>query len=381
MRIVLFYHSLVSDWNHGNAHFLRGYASELLRTGHEVRVFEPADGWSRRNLLEDHGEAAVAAFRRRYRGLRSEVYKPGSLDLDRALGGADLVIAHEWNDAELIRRLGRARRRRPGMRLLFHDTHHRAATKPAEMARYDLRHYDGVLAYGRVLADLYLKRGWSRRAWVWHEAADVRVFRPARGVERDRDLVWIGNWGDNERTAELREFLLRPVRELRLRATVHGVRYPARALGELRRAGVEYAGWLANFSAPHALARGAATVHVPRRPYTEALPGIPTIRVFEALACGTPLVCAPWDDAEGLFSPGTDYLVARNGREMIDALRWTLERQDEAAAMAVRGRRTILRRHTCEHRVEELMEICRELGLRADAGEARVRGGRREVAA
>ena len=51
MRIVGFYHSLVSDWNHGNAHFLRGVVRELLARGHDVRIYEPADGWSRENLL------------------------------------------------------------------------------------------------------------------------------------------------------------------------------------------------------------------------------------------------------------------------------------------------------------------------------------------
>lgn len=41
MRIVFFVHSLLSDWNHGNAHFLRGVASELTSRGHDGRVFEP----------------------------------------------------------------------------------------------------------------------------------------------------------------------------------------------------------------------------------------------------------------------------------------------------------------------------------------------------
>ena len=44
MRFVMLYHSLVSDWNHGNAHFLRGVARELLRRGHQVVVHEPTDG-------------------------------------------------------------------------------------------------------------------------------------------------------------------------------------------------------------------------------------------------------------------------------------------------------------------------------------------------
>jgi hypothetical protein len=49
MRIVIFCHSLISDWNHGNAHFLRGVVAELLDRSHEVAVYEPADGWSRQN--------------------------------------------------------------------------------------------------------------------------------------------------------------------------------------------------------------------------------------------------------------------------------------------------------------------------------------------
>src|ERR671938_432916 len=50
MRIVMFYHSLLSDWNHGNAHFLRGVAWELTGRGHTVDVLEPADGWSLTHL-------------------------------------------------------------------------------------------------------------------------------------------------------------------------------------------------------------------------------------------------------------------------------------------------------------------------------------------
>ena len=59
MRVVLFCHSLVSDWNHGNAHFLRGIVTELQSRGVEVRVFEPVNAWSVVNLLGDAGEIAL----------------------------------------------------------------------------------------------------------------------------------------------------------------------------------------------------------------------------------------------------------------------------------------------------------------------------------
>ncbi|MBV8972404.1 MAG: glycosyltransferase, partial [Sphingomonadaceae bacterium] len=103
-------------------------------------------------------------------------------------------------------------------------------------------------------------------------------------------------------------------------------------------------------------ARHGVTVHVPRRPYVEALPGVPTIRVFEALACGIPLVSAPWDDAEGLFRPG-DYLTATDGAAMTRQL--TRLRDDPAlgAATAAAGLETIRARHTCDHRADELIAI------------------------
>src|SRR5438132_7619017 len=81
MKIVLFYHSLLSDWNHGNAHFLRGTASELVSRGHDVTVFEPADSWSFENLVREHGTAPVEEFQRAYPRLRGVRYN-ASLDLD-----------------------------------------------------------------------------------------------------------------------------------------------------------------------------------------------------------------------------------------------------------------------------------------------------------
>ena len=375
MRIAMFYHSLLSDWNHGNAHFLRGVVAELLFRGHNVRVYEPRNAWSLQNLRAEHGEGPIDAFRRAYPGLDSVQYDPATLDLDGALGDLDLTIVHEWSDHDLVRRIGQHRARGARYRLLFHDTHHRAVTDAAAMAGYDLSHYDGVLAFGKVLRDLYLERKWTRRAFMWHEAADTRLFRPIASDEKDGALVWVGNWGDDERTAELQEFLLDPINALGLKARVHGVRYPEHARNSLADAGVEYAGWVANFAAPQVFSRFKVTVHVPRRPYVQALPGIPTIRVFEALACGIPLVCSPWNDSEDLFTPGRDFLVARNGREMQRHLKLLVNEPEAARQLAAHGHRTILSRHTCAHRVDELMEIVAELESTKPRREARRKRG------
>jgi spore maturation protein CgeB len=361
VRFVLFCHSIYSDWNNGNAHFLRGITRELLARGHEVRVYEPRCGWSRRHLARETGAYGAADFRHVLPGLEPVLYELETLDLGEALDGAEVVLVHEWNDPALVARLGRHRAATGRYLLFFHDTHHRSVSEPEAMVAYELDGYDGVLAFGEVIREIYLRQGWSRRAWTWHEAADVRLFQPAPGVSRQYDLVWIGNWADEERSVELHEFLLGPIRELRLTASLFGVRYPPAALTAIQASGGRYGGWLANHLVPEVFARAGLTMHVPRRPYVRMLPGIPTIRVFEALACGIPLICTPWEDCEGLFRPGEDFLQAASGREMTAAIRLLLADRHRAAVLAERGLETIRSRHTCGHRVDELLAICRSL--------------------
>jgi spore maturation protein CgeB len=361
-KIVVFCQSLRSDWNHGNAHFLRGVLSECWHRGFDVLAMEPATGWSAQNLLHDHGPGALSAWQRAYPPLPLVIYDPVALDLDRVLEGAALVLVHEWNEPELVARLAAHHKSGGPYLLLFHDTHHRMASAPAAVGAMDLDGFDGVLAFGAALREAYLRRGWGHRAVVWHEAADLRTFGPRPEIARRRDLVWIGNWGDDERTAELEEFLVDPVAALGLSARVHGVRYPEKARRALKQAGVEFAGYLPNFLVPDAFAAAGATVHIPRRPYVRMLPGIPTIRVFEALACRIPLVCAPWDDTEGLFTPGEDFLVARSGAEMRGHLAAIGQDAQLATELSGHGRATIAARHSCAHRVDELFAICRALG-------------------
>lgn len=358
MKIVYFAHSLASCWNHGNAHFLRGLLRELRALGHFVTAYEPADGWSRRNLIADHGEVQLQRFNARFPELEVRLYGSDP-DVEAMLQGAELAIVHEWTDPNLAARIGNARKRSTGPVLLFHDTHHRAISDPAAMARFDLSGYDGVLAFGQSLAEVYRRRGWGRRVFVLHEGADTRLFHPpAEGEACDREgIVWIGNWGDEERTQEIMSYLLRPARDLALPLDAYGVRYPKGALQALGEHGASYQGWIANYDVPGIFAQHRATVHVARSFYRALLPGIPTIRVFEALACGIPLICAPWSDSEGLFLPGKDYLVANSEDEMRRHMREVMSNVELGSALARSGLASIRSRHTCAHRARELLAI------------------------
>ncbi|WP_274425846.1 CgeB family protein [Chelativorans sp. YIM 93263] len=375
MKFVFYTHSLVSDWNHGNAHFLRGVMRELVSRGHRAIALEPEDGWSRTNLLREQGESAIRSFTERFPELSWESYGP-AFEHEAALSDADVVFVHEWTDPALVARIGRARREGGPFTLVFHDTHHRAVSAKPQIAELQLQDYDLILAFGETLRQRYLSTGWGRQVVTWHEAADTRLFRPLPQEEKEADLIWIGNWGDDERTAEIKEYLIEPAAQLGLAGTVRGVRYPAEALEALQRAGLSYGGWIANHDVPGAFARHRATVHIPRQPYVDALPGIPTIRVFEALACGIPLVSAPWNDVEELFRPGMDFLYAGTGAEMAARIERVLNDPELAASLAESGLETIRSRHTCSHRVDELLDalsrhgstkVRRELALREAA--------------
>ncbi len=364
MRIAYFTHSLASCWNHGNAHFLRGVLRELSLAGYDVQAFEPEDSWSRKNLVEERGPNEAEAWRKYYPELRTKRISTG-FDLDAALDNVDVVIVHEWNDPALVSRVGSIRRKGATFTLLFHDTHHRAVSDSQAIRRFDLGAYDGVLAFGEALAEVYRAWGWGDRVFVWHEGADTRLFTPPAIEQERKGLVWIGNWGDDERTAEIETFLLKPAQAAGLSLDVHGVRYPKEALSLLKRYGARYRGWIPNTEVPEVFSHYLATVHVPRKFYVDRLPGIPTIRVFEALACGIPLVCSPWDDEEHLFTPGIDFLVARNESEMAAHLRMLEHDEAFRQSLVLNGLAAIKSRHSCMQRMHELLTIFSRLNVTA----------------
>lgn len=361
-----FAHSWISDWNHGNAHFLRGLASELVNQGHEVRCYEERNGWSMRNLVKEGDDAAACAlrdFRRALPTLNVRFYD-NDARLQKFLGtelrDADVAIVHEWNSPEVVASI-LGLKPKLGFRALFHDTHHRAYTNPREVLRFPLAKFDGVLAFGDAIRKIYSDGFGVKRVWTFHEAADTKRFFP-QAISKDTDVVWIGNWGDEERTKELEEFLISSASELREhKFAVHGVRYPTEAKAKLAEAGIEFRGYLPNLHAPEMYARSRISLHVPRRCYANGLSGVPTIRVFEALAAGSPLLCSPWSDSEGLFRPGQDYICVPDQAAMVTELGHLLRDEKARRQLAASGLQTIRARHTCAHRAQQLVQICHEL--------------------
>jgi spore maturation protein CgeB len=279
------------------------------------------------------------------------------------LGDVDVVLVHDATDPELVRRVRLHHAGSDDCQLLFYDTHRREASAPPQLRRFNLAGFDAVLGAGEAITQTYRERGWDGRAFTWHEAADTYRFAPHPGVARYCDLVWIGDRHDLGVGQELGALVLEPARRLGLTGVIHGDSYPWRARLAIQRSGLRYGGPLAEHLVQAVWARHRFTVALPRPRHT--LPGIPPTRIFEALAAGIPLISTPWEDTESLFTPGRDYLIARDGREMEAAMRMLRNDRAGAAELAARGRATVLARHTCAHRVDELMAILTRLRARS----------------
>lgn len=356
MQFIVFTSFMVPDCDHDNAQFVGGVASDLIRRHHRVKIVAPAAGRKEAALPQDSGEQPAADFRHAYPLLQGALSYEPALDLDRVLDTADVVVVHEGNSRDLVRRIGDHHAGRHDYGLYFHDTHQRKAVNPRSEA-CDLFYYDAVLTSGDKLRNLYLNNGWAAEAVTWHQAVDTALFRPLDRGKKEGDVVLIDNWVDGERIDPLREFFIEPVKTLALKACVYGSGYPGAVLDELRAAGIQYGGRLPDYKVPEVFARYAATIYLPHQPHQAGEDTVPTIRPFEALACGIPLISAPWRDFEHLFRPGRDFLFAFDGLEMTSQLKTLLARPDLRAALVRDGLETIQTRHTCAHRAGELLSI------------------------
>ena len=209
---------------------------------------------------------ALDAYRAAYPELRSRDL-PARRSISRArLDGADLVIVHEWNEPWLVaaHRARAPRRRRASACCSTTPTTARSATprpSPPSTSRAmtacspSARRCRGLPAVGLGRPGLRLARG--RRH---------RLFHPPAAEGQREGLVWIGNWGDGERSEELEQFLLRPARRRRAaRSTSTACAIPDAALGKLAAYGARYRGWLPN-------ARGAGGLRPPSRDGARAAP-------------------------------------------------------------------------------------------------------------
>jgi spore maturation protein CgeB len=359
MRLVVFGLSISSSWGNGHAPVWRGLCRALGQAGHEVCFFERNTPYYAR--IRDLGELD------RFRMILYDNWSDAALEGERRLRGADcgLVTSDCPDGAQACRLvLGSAARTRVFYDLDAPVTLERVAR--GERVEYlpedGLGGFDRVLSFtgGRWLRALEERVG-ARRAAALYAGVDPDVHRP-QAPSRDyrAELSYLGTYAA-DRQARLEALLLAPARN-RPDASflVAGPLYPLSAPWPPNVRHLEHVA-LTDHAALYC--SSSLTLDVTRTG-TAALGHCPSPRLFEAAACGAPVLSDGWPGLDELFAPGEEVLLARTTEDALAALALPAERL-RAIGRAARAR--VLAQHTAAHRARELVALIE--GSRAGAGE------------
>jgi spore maturation protein CgeB len=212
--------------------------------------------------------------------------------------------------------------------------------------------FDLVLSYtgGAALGALRLRLG-ARRVLPLYGSVDPDVHRPTPPrPDFAADLSYLGTWAEDRQRA-LEMLLLEPARRLPdRRFVIGGAQYPA---GLPFSPNISFVSHVAPAEHAAFYASSPLTLNLTRAAMA-ASGHCPSARLFEAAACGVPVLSDAWEGLDRFFTPGEEILVARQA----DDVRAALELGPTALArIGQRARARTLAEHTAAHRVSELEQI------------------------
>jgi spore maturation protein CgeB len=364
MKLVVFGLTITSSWGNGHATLWRGLVRALGARGHRVVFFERNVPYyaAHRDLAEMPGheiqlydswlEAARAAGRHL---ADADVAMVTSYCAD-AVAACDLVLES------------------PAAVRAFYDldtpvtlSHLEAGTPVEYVPPYGLGGFDLVLSYtgGAALTALQHRLG-ARVVRPLYGSVDPGVHRPTAPAEAfDADLSYLGTYADDRQTA-LTALLLEPARRRPdLRFVIGGSMYPESFRWTPN---IFYVSHVPPHDHPAFFSSSRLTLNVTRA----AMAGMghcPSGRLFEAAACGAPILSDWWPGLDAFFEPGREILVAHDTHDALDALARDAETRRR---MAFAARERALTCHTAaqraldlEHGIEHAMQIRNaECGIR-----------------
>ena len=351
MRIVFLGLSITSSWGNGHATNYRALVRALDARGHDLLFLErdvpwyatrrdlPAPPWGRAELYGSLAElrARFGADVREAELVMIGSYGPEGVAvaewaLDVAQGP---VVFWDIDTPVTVAKLEQG------------DDEY---LSPALVPRFDL-----YLSFtgGPLLRRIESEFG-ARRASPFYCMADTNAYRPVDAEERWL-LGYIGTYSDDRQPA-LESLLIEPARRLpNEHFVVAGPQYPPEIT------------WPPNVARIHHVdprehapfyARQRFTLNVTRSEMIRA-GWSPSVRLFEAAACGTPVISDSWDGLDHFFRPASEILVAESTEDVVDIVRESSP--EEARAIGEAARQRVLAEHTPEQRAEELETHVRAL--------------------
>ncbi len=357
MRIVLLGLTITSSWGNGHATTYRSLVRALVERGHEVLFLERDKPWYAENRdlpAPPFGETRL------YDGVDA---------LDRQWAGAirdaDLVLVGSYVPdgvavGRLVQRLAR------GV-TAFYDIDTPVTLAALAEGRCDyltpdvLRGFDLYLSFtgGPTLEELEGEWG-AQAARTLYCSADPDIYRPIAAAPMDWDLGYLGTYSpDRQPTVEA--LLCQPAGAwAEGRFVVAGPQYPDALAWPANVARIEHLppGEHRSFYCGQRFTLNVTRADMIRRGFS------PSVRLFEAAACGVPIISDWWEGLDELFRPGTEILIAHGAEDVLRIVRSMPEKQRLAIASAARAR--VLGGHTASHRAETLE------GYALEAARARV---------
>lgn len=350
MRLVVFGLTITSSWGNGHATLWRGLARALARRGHRLVFFERDTPWyaAHRDLLAVPGGELVL-----YRDWPDVVAEARTQLADADVAMVTSYCPDGLGATELVLSCRAARR-------VFYDLDtpvtlaRLAAGEPVEaIGPRGLGDFDLVLSYtgGPALAALRDRLG-ARRTAPLHGFVDPEAHRPlpspgpSPGHPRC-DLSYLGTYAE-DRQDKLVALLVEPARRRPdRRFVIAGAQYPATFPWTDN---IFFVHHLPPSNHPAFFSSSRLTLNVTRA----AMAGMgwcPSGRLFEAAACGCPIVTDPWPGLDQFYTPGTDILVAATTDDAIAALDLS---DAELRRIADAARARTLAEHTADRRVAQL---------------------------
>jgi len=357
LDIVFLGLSVTSSWGNGHATTYRGLLRELVRLGHRVLFLERDVPWyaANRDLPRPpHGETALYGsleeLKDRFSSAAAHAdllvvgsYVPDGVEVGHwaIQTGRGIVAFYDIDTPVTLAKLARGE----------HEY-----LSPQLIPGYDL-----YLSFtgGPVLKVLEREFG-ARAARPLYCSVDPELYAPRKG-EPHWDLGYLGTYSADRQPA-VESLMLEAARCWpEGRFVVAGPQYPHSIPWPRRVERIEH------LAPPDHAAFYAAqrfTLNVTRADMVRA--GFsPSVRLFEAAACGVPVISDTWPGIDEFFEPGTEILLARNAQDVLRALRDM--REPERRLLGIRARERVLRAHTAAHRARALIGYLEEIHGREKA--------------
>lgn len=355
MKIVIFGLAITSSWGNGHGTTYRSLCKALARRGHQIHFVEKDLEWYRNNRDLPNPEFCTVHHYRSWKECEGHFLRL-TRDTDVTIMGSyfpDAIVA-----TTALIEAGRGP-------LVFYDIDTpvtieqlRAHGKAVYLEAAHIPYFAAYLSFtgGPVLRELEEHFG-AKCALPFYCSVDPELYRPTHvRAEFQCDLSYLGTYAA-DRQPKLMHLLNEPAKMLpQSRFIVAGAQYPN---AETWAPNVERVVHIAPPAHPAFYSSARFTLNLTRDSMVSA--GFsPSVRLFEASACGAAIVSDSWEGLDQFLTPGREVLLPKNAQEVAYILRQYPE--EERVRMALNARERVLAQHTSSHRAQQFEEMLSACG-------------------